>query len=113
VLIKSRRRLTKSSGGERGHSDRAIKDEGDTCRDRGGGVANTLLQGVWRFGPQNPVRVRYGLGGGMWCHHEACIEVKQSREELVAVRCINLKLDHFAPWLSSSAKISRGFVGNV
>jgi hypothetical protein len=53
VLIKSRRRLTKSSGGERGHGDRAVKDEGDTCRDRGGGIADTLLQGVWRFGSQN------------------------------------------------------------
>jgi len=77
VLAKSRRWLTKSSGGARGLGDRAVKDNTDTCRDRGGGVADTLLQVVWaaskppigwfiKSGPhQNPVRVSAGIGGGM------------------------------------------------
>lgn len=63
------------------------------------------------FGPQNSVGVWNGLGGDTWRHHEACVEVKQRREELVVVRCTYLKLDDFAPRLSGSAKISNGLLG--
>jgi hypothetical protein len=33
--------------------DRAVEDDGDTCRDRGGEIADMLFQGVWWFGHQN------------------------------------------------------------
>ena len=53
-------------------------------------------------------------GRGTWCHREACVEAKQSREEPVAIECLDLKLDdHFAPGLSGSAKISKSIVGSV
>jgi hypothetical protein len=48
-----------------------------------------------------------GMRGVTWHHHEACVEAKQSREEIVAIRCTGLELDHFAPGLSGSAKISK------
>jgi hypothetical protein len=41
----------------------------------------------------------------MWCHHEACVEAKQSLEELIVFGCLDLKLDHFAPsvkWFNQS-----------
>ena len=53
MLIKSRRRSTKSSGGVGGLGDWVIEDDGDACRDRGGGIADTLLYTIWWFGPQN------------------------------------------------------------
>jgi len=43
VMTKSRWRLTKSSRGARGLGDHAVKDDSDTCRDRGGGIADMLL----------------------------------------------------------------------
>jgi len=43
MLTKSRRWLIKSSEGARGLSDQAVEDDGDMCRDRGGGVADMLL----------------------------------------------------------------------
>jgi len=43
--------LTKSRGGAGRLGDWAVEDDGDTCRDRGRGVADTLLQTVWWFGP--------------------------------------------------------------
>jgi hypothetical protein len=100
--------LTKSSGGTRGLGDRTVEDDGDTCRDCGGGVVDTLLQGVWwfgpqnhrrtvfRFGPQNLVGVLAGTGGGTWSHREACIEAKQSREEHMDIGGTNLEL-HVLP----------------
>ena len=33
---------------------------------------------------------------GTWHHHEVCLEVKQSREGGVSVRCSDKKIDHFA-----------------
>jgi hypothetical protein len=57
------------------------------------------------FGPQNLVRFPGGTSGSMWRLREACVEAKQSREELVAVRRSDLKLDHFAPrvkWFSKN-----------
>ena len=53
MLTKSRRRLTKSSRGARGLGDEVVEDDGDTCQDRGGGIADMLLQAVWWFEPQN------------------------------------------------------------
>jgi hypothetical protein len=66
---------------------------------------------VFRFGSQNPIEVQDGLGGGTWHHCEACVEGKQSHEELVAIGCIDLKLDPFARGLSGSAKIAKGLLG--
>ena len=43
------------------------------------------------------LKTRDGVWDDTWRHHEACVEAKQSREELVAIRCLDLKLDHFAP----------------
>jgi hypothetical protein len=100
VLAKSRQRLTKSSEGARGFGERVVKDDSDTFRDRGGGVIDMLLQVVlaaskppvgWflRFGPhQNLVGVSAGIGGGVWRHREACVEVKQSHEEPMATGCL-------------------------
>lgn len=59
-----------------------------------------------RFGPQSPAGVPVGMGGRMWPHHKACVEMKQSREE-TAIIWLDLKLDHFAYGLSGSAKISK------
>ena len=53
MLTKLRQRLTKLSRDAGGLGDRAVEDDGDTCQDRGGGVADILLQRVWWFGPQN------------------------------------------------------------
>ena len=66
---------------------------------------------VFGFEPQNLVRVLVGTGGDTWRHHEACVEAKQSREELMFVRCTHLKVDYFAPGLSDSTKISKGLLG--
>jgi hypothetical protein len=100
--------FTMSSRGARGLGDWAVVDDGDTCQDRGGAVVDTLLHTVWwfgpqkyrrmifRFGPQTPVGVPAGKGGGTWCHREAYIEAKQSHEELMAIGCLDHKLDHFA-----------------
>jgi hypothetical protein len=69
--------LTKSSRGAGGLGDRAIEDDGDTCQESGGGIADTLLQVVWWFGPQNhrwtffgfvtqnAGAVLVGIGGGI------------------------------------------------
>jgi hypothetical protein len=35
--------MTKSSGGARGLGDQVIENDRDMCRDRGGGIADTLL----------------------------------------------------------------------
>ena len=56
--------------------------------------------------------VRDGLCGGMWHHHEACVDTKQSREKLV-VGCTDLHLDYFAPGLNGSYKISKSKFGIV
>jgi hypothetical protein len=53
MLTKSRWWLTKSSRGTGGLGDQAVENNDDTCQDFKGGVADTLLQGVLRFGPQN------------------------------------------------------------
>jgi hypothetical protein len=88
MMMKLRRWLTKSSGGARGLGDQTVEDDDDTCRDCGGGIADALLQKNWwfepqnhwldgfGFGPQNPVGVPAGTGGGIWRHHEACVETK-------------------------------------
>ena len=51
------------------------------------------------------------MGGGTWRHYEVCAKAKQSREEPVSIRCLDLKLDHFAPMLNGSAKISESVLG--
>jgi hypothetical protein len=104
VLTKSRRRLTKLSGGAGGLGDRVVKDDGDTCRESGGGVADTLLWAVWwfgsqnhwwtvlGFGPQNPGAVLAGIGGGMWCHCDACVMAKLSHEGRMDIRLADLRV---------------------
>ena len=72
MLTKFRRWLTKSSEGARGLGDRVVEDDVDMCRPRARGVAVSLgdlglkiTSGRFlRFGPQNPVRVLVGMGGG-------------------------------------------------
>jgi hypothetical protein len=88
---------------------RCSRMDGDMRRDHGGGVANTLFHRglvVWPSKPtvdsfrvwsQNLVVAWDGLRGNMWHHNEACIDAKQSHEELVVLRCTNLKLAHFGP----------------
>jgi hypothetical protein len=34
---------------------------------------------------------------GMWHHHEACVEAKQSREGGISGRCLEKNLDSFTP----------------
>jgi len=63
------------------------------------------------FGPQNPFGVPVGMGGCTWHHREACVEAKHSREEPVAIRCLDLKLYDFAPRLSGLVNISKALLG--
>jgi hypothetical protein len=45
-----------------------------------------------------------GTKDSMWCHHEACIDVKQSHKEHMTARSENLELDHNTPvvkWFGS------------
>jgi hypothetical protein len=63
---------------------------------------------IFGFSPQNLVGVLAGTGGDTLHHREACVKVKQSREELVAIGPSDLKLNHYAPrvkWFSSINKI--------
>jgi len=62
---------------------------------------------------QNLGAVPVGIGGGTWCHHEACVEAKLSHEGRVAVGCFYLKLDHYAHEVKWFSKISRGMLGSV
>ena len=61
---------------------------------------------VFWFGPQNPIGVPVGIGGGTWHHRETCVEVKQIKfVKSLAIGCFDLKLDHFAhgvKWLSKN-----------
>ena len=62
MLTKSRLRLAKSSGGARGLGGQAVEDDGHTCRDRGGGVADMLLRGLVVWASKPPADVFSGLG---------------------------------------------------
>jgi hypothetical protein len=42
-MTKSRLQLTKLTGGARGLSDQTVENDGDTCRDRGGGIVDMPL----------------------------------------------------------------------
>ena len=71
--------------------------DGDTRQDRGGGVADMLLQlglAVWALKPLVDGFARFGLRktrNGVWCgtwrHREGCVEAKHSREGLMGVGC--------------------------
>ena len=54
-----------------------------------------------------------GTRGGTWHHREACVEVNQSHEEHMAIRCLDLKLDHFASRVKWFGKISKDMLGIV
>jgi hypothetical protein len=41
-----------------------------------------------------------GSRGGTWYYERACIEVKLLYEGIMAVRCLELNLDHFGSGLS-------------
>jgi hypothetical protein len=47
---------------------------------------------------------------GTWRHRKTCLKAKQSCEEPNTIRCTDLKLDRFAPRLSSSTKILEGML---
>jgi hypothetical protein len=90
--------------------------DSDTRRDRGGGIADMLLQlclAVWASKPLSNnlaglnLKPRDGVWGGMWCHWEACVKVKHSHEGLVTIGCTDLNLDQYAPRLSGSRKYLR------
>ena len=90
--------------------------DGDTCRDRGCGIADTFLQlclVVWTSKPLADglpglgLKTYDGVRGGIWHYRGVCVESKLSREGLVAVGFSNFYLDHFAPELSDSTKISK------
>jgi hypothetical protein len=117
MLTKSRWWLTKSSKGAGRLGDRAIEDDSDTCRNRGGGIVDTLLQGglaVWAskppagwflgFGPQKLIGVQARTGGGTWRHREACVKAKQSLEETMGIGWTDLELVHFSPGLNDHPK---------
>ena len=46
-------RLDQVKWGAGGLGGRAVEDDDDSCRESGGGVADTLLLAIWLFGPQN------------------------------------------------------------
>ena len=75
------------------------RTDDDRRRDRGGGVAETLLQlGLVVTLGSKPLAMVYWLGlktrdglrDDTWCHRESCINTKQSHEELMAVECTDL-----------------------
>jgi hypothetical protein len=61
----------------------------------------------FRVWAQNALGVPAGMRGGMWRHREAYVEMKQSREEPVPIRCLDLKMDHFASGVKWFGKISK------
>lgn len=65
---------------------------------------------IFAFRSWNLVGARAKMGEGTWLHHKTCLKAKQSREEPNTIRCADLKLDHFAPRLSGSTKISEGML---
>lgn len=76
-----------------------------TCVKRFGELSlKTTKWTVFGFGPQNSGGVSARMEDGTWRHREACIEVKESCEEPMAIRLANLELDHNAlgvRWFSS------------
>ena len=98
------------------------RTDDDRRRDRGGGVAETLLQlGLMVNLGSKPLatvywlglKTRDGLRDDTRRHRESCIDTKQSREKLVVVGCTDLHLDYFAPGLNGSYKISKSKFGVV
>jgi hypothetical protein len=92
------------------------RTDSDTCQDCGGGIADILLQlrlAVWASKPLSDnlagldLKTWDGVWGGMWCHWEACVKAKHSREGLVTIECTDLNLDQYAPGLSGSRKYLR------
>lgn len=51
---------------------------------------------IFGFGPQSLVGVPTETGNNMRHHRKSYVEFKQNRNELMAVRCIDEELDHFA-----------------
>ena len=122
VFTKSRLQLTKSRGGVRELGDRVVEDgrwytsrswgrrSGYASPEEFGGLGLQTTDGWFtRLG----LKTRDGVWDDTWRHHEACVEAKQSHEELVAIRCLDLKLDHYALRVKWFNKISKGIVGNV
>jgi hypothetical protein len=60
-------------------------------------VSKTPVDRITHLGLKTQVRDWDGHWGDTWHHHEACVEVMQSYEELVAARCTHMHLDYFTP----------------
>lgn len=58
------------------------------------GSQNHQVGDFW--GPQSLVGVPTETGNNMRHHRKSYVEFKQNRNELMAVRCIDEELDHFA-----------------
>jgi hypothetical protein len=98
---------------------RQLMTYGDTRRDRRVGIADMILERgltIWASKPPaNGFQVWAKPGwssGWTWRWHVESsrslsrgLEAKQSCEELVAVRCIDQKMDHFAPRVKWSQNI--------
>jgi len=82
--LKTKKYVTSCGGVREGLTGLASKP-GET------GLTGSVLKTGGRL---SAVKVRVE---GMWRHHETCVEVKQSREGGVPVRCSQKKMDHFAP----------------
>ena len=63
---------------------------------------------VWTSKPGADQHGRMAEMEGMWCHYEACIEVKKSYEGGVSIRCFYKKMDHSVPTWAYIEVISVG-----
>jgi hypothetical protein len=79
-------------------------------------IAGASFRKNWRviygFRPQNSNwRLRWSFGWHV-ALREACVEAKQSRGELITVKCKDQNMDHFASKVKWFIKISKSNFGN-
>jgi hypothetical protein len=70
-----------------------------------------LASDLWIWASKLNWRLRWSFG----CHvalREACVEAKQSRGELMTVKCKDQNMDHFASKVKWFMKISKSEFGN-
>ena len=58
------------------------------------------------LGLKTQFEIKMEFLGGMSHYHEACVEAKQSRGELMTVKCKNQNMGHFASKVKWFMKIS-------